>query len=566
MGIKLFYKKSLILSLVLVSSNIFVAADEDTFFDDVELNEDSSGQNDSRRGLDLDFSDLLVKRSCQPGEAANWLLIINGGLPGIPPLAPMLDQQIYKKTSVPVSRNLINYPAFQLPTYHNYAPEQYSVHVLYNQTSNKSFAAIDRPGVNELRLGSYLNIKNDPILSTLEQIFDSPLLPTDLKASLNSINFPKVADTFAAAHLEERRLAIMNHFVKQFHSGWTFEFRLPIVWMIRNLNFTQQEKNTLQKEFSAFLGDSSFDENAFARKHFVMDAFGLGTLDLSVYKTVFTGDNWHVDLGGSLLLPTDRHMAQGWYGTYFEPNDCQPSLSLCDIVDTQHLTVAPNGKQVIENFFLGALNKLSSIVLQCPLGNEEHVGVALKMLAFWDIHENFSLNSSYSFEYLFPQVQQRFFVLKDTKKFSKIYNALPETTAQEQEYKLNFFTQRLIDLFYPRVAMVKFFPGFIFASTNSLKYVRKAWAFFGGYSSWYKSDEQIYAYSRNQPVNLDHYDLDKAVNAESYAVKLFAKIQRDIYLSRRAHDLSVALWADATVFNKGVGNDFSLGLSATVKF
>lgn len=557
--------------LTLVFTSYCIVADEAFSFDSFDLLSSVEQQDpDSNKSMDVDDFDRMVNdisaqdmsqiRACATGEANNFLTIID-----LFKVTPILNEPFYKKTSIPRSRNLINYPCWQLCTYQPISGRQFTTHLFYNQTNKKQFRASD-DWIDGTRVGSYLNIENRTLLTVLDEIFESPFFPDNLRNIAKNIDSRKITRTFGNARLEERRLGIIGHFIQEFSNESYFEAKLPILWMIRNLNFTQDEKDFLDKELSILQG-GDFDEDAFAKNHIIFDALGAGTLELCWSKKVWEGCNWSVDLGAGVLLPTDGAFKRGLHGTYFDPKSYTCPLQFCDILTfSPSPGVTPNGIDLLEQYFLRALDQFSSIVLQCPLGYNKHLAFELKMSPFWEIRPDLQFNGSYVLELLLPHEESKFFVPIDSGLFSEQYAAMPQTTEAEQQAKLAFLEQRITTLFFPRVINTKIFPGVIFTSVSSLQKSFRNWNFTAGYSGWYQSEEKILSMDKCKDTCTNTpFDSSKAINTDSYSIKLFGKVHR-IFHTRRHDDISFSFWADGTVFNKGVGNDFTIGISFDSKF
>jgi len=558
-----------------------VVADEDFSFDslnDISFDSIDISKDSENKGMKLDSLDNLVtditaddlstirSQSCSATEVSFLLGIINAFN-----MTPILNAPVYKKTLTPKSRNLINYPNTQIITYSDLADRQLTTHIFANITPKKNFCNSQefKPGT---RIGSYLNIENKEITNLFKTIQNSPLIGPDIKTALQGLNVNNLLKNLGDARFEERRLGLFAHYYHIVNDKTYFQAKLPFFWMERNLNFSQQEKEAIDRELSAFSG-SDFDEDAFAKRHIIFDSLGFGNLQLNFNTKVWESINWHVDLGGGLILPTDYQIWKGLYGTYFKPKDCQPILNLCQIIDVEKIGSSdegifqPGGKERLENYFIGALDRLSSILLQCQHGYNHHVGIDINSNVFWQIKPDFAFNTKYAVEFLLPRKQTLFFVPRQStdpnKTFSDLYNKLPQTTEEEQRIKLAAFEERLTELLYPRALTVKVFPGFIFNSVSALQKTYRNWNFTAGTSSYYQSAETILSgLSREQQA---FYDMNKAVNESLYHFKLFGKIHR-VFHTRRHNDFSISIWADGTVWDNGLGNDLSIGFSFDSKF
>lgn len=501
----------------------------------------------------ISSDDLATLRSCEPGEAATLLSILN-----LVKFPQILNQDFYIKTSVPVNRNLINYPSFQICTYQQPIPDHlFTFHAFYNQTSQKAFTC-DEPHKSGNKIGSYLNIQNADYIAALDSAFE--ILPPEF-SSVKNLNFPDIFKLMSHGRFEERRLGIMNHYYQQLSAEAYFEAKIPFFWMVRNLNFTPLEKDQIREQFSAFEG-STFDLDEFAKKHLIFDALGSGTLELSLCKKVFERPEWSFDVGGSLYLPTDYQFARGLYGTYIEPHNNQPIFNLCDLVTlTPTIGFAPDGKDKLLNYVTSAIDQLSSILLQCPLGYQQSLGIGLKLAPYWTIHEGLQFNGIYILELFLPHDQKRFFIPKQTDvPFSEIF---AESTLSDGK-KLELLEATLTDRLFPLVFPTKVLPGFIIDSTSCLQKSYKKWDFSVGYNGWYQYQEKFLSIKCPNAKFMDTLNVAKSVTPESWSIKLFGKVHR-LFTGPR-HDMSLALFTDITVYNNSLGNDFTVGLSYDIKF
>lgn len=557
---------------LLFCSQVFTADDALNFdsFDLPEIQNNDFTQNRSDDEFNnlienINDADLSTLRSCSPGNANDWLTVFS--LFG---LVPILNEPIYKATSIPISRNLIHYPTMELCTYTDLSNRQFTGHFLINKTTYKAYRTSTEDEVGT-RLGSYINIENQSILTVLDEILSGPLITDQsIRDKFKALDMRALTRAFGNARFEERRLAFMGHYYREMGKDWYFEVKMPLLWVIRNLNYDQVDKDFIDKQAAILSPTGTFNEERFADNHLIMDALGTGTMEVVVSKKAYEQHNWSFDLSVGLLLPTDYAFATGLRGTYLTPVTRPPVLSFCDLVDLTdpfNLVVQPGALSTIGNFFLGALDQLNSIILECPLGYNNHLGIELKMTPFWQVRPNFEFNGVYIFEWFLPHQQQRFYVPRDLQLFTDEYNSLPQETNAEQDAKLDFVEARITELFYPLPIDTTISPGWIFTSVSSFCKKYYSWNFVCGYSGWYKSGERILDFPTLTPEKLRalHLDLQKSVNPDVYSVKLFGKINK-LVQTKRHDDFSLSLWGDVTIFNSGVGNDYTLGFCFDSKF
>lgn len=498
-----------------------------------------------------------MMRSCEAGEATIWVTYLEAL--GIPDL---LDAPFYLNTNIPTVRNLINYPNFFL--FQPLAKQELRFYTFYNAASKKNFTKARTNKITEnkcdyqsgQRLGSYLNVEDAGILSFLET--DIPkyreLLPPALQP-LTHIHFPLILNALGNARLEERRLGVMFHYYKEFNQKTILEIRMPILYQIHNLNFNEEDKNTLDTQFSEFEQDPNFDEIEFGKKHFAMDAIGSGTMDVTLEHVCYESSDAKVTIGGALYLPTDARWISGIVGSYFKPKDIQPVLRLCELVNISGATPSlnPHAQEMIQDYFLAALDHLSSAILQCPMGYNNHLGIALKVLPYWQWKENLLYSGMYIFEYLIPREEDRFYITKEKVPFSTQF-----AETQGDEAKLALLEQQITAHLFPRVFTTNVSPGFIVNTISNLQWTRHAWDYTIGYNWWYKTGEKL---SSIQSLGIDPADLDirRATAKSASQVKLYANLHT--IFKTENHDISCSIFGNLTVYNENVGNDFMFGIA-----
>jgi len=531
---------SIFLSTVLFQNNAIHTMDFDDEFDSL------------CSSITTDDLAVLRSSSCEAGLSSFLLPLLDSIK-----FPQLLNQDFYIETSVPVNRNLINFPNFQICTYQQPIPKHlFTVHGFYNQTSQKYFTS-NQPHKPGNKIGSYLNIQNADYIKALDAGLD--LIPP---GAIKNVDFPDVFQLISNCRLEERRLGFMNHYYQQITEKSYFEAKMPFFWMVRNLNFTPLEKELIQEQFTNFDG-VEFDEDAFAKKHLIFDALGSGTLELSFCKKVYEKPEWSFDLGASLYLPTDFQFARGLYGTYIKPHNQQPVLNLCELISisTGTPTITPDAKTIISNYFTDAIDQLSSILLKCPLGYQRSLGLGLKFAPYWSIHENLQFNGIYILELFMPHELPRFFIpLQTGAPFSERFAA---STLSDDE-KLALLEATLTERLFPLVFPTKVLPGFIIDATSCLQKSYKMWNFSFGCNGWYQYQEKFLSVKGVTPLELQNLNIQKSITPESWALKVFGKVHH-LFTGPR-HDMSLALFTDITVYNNSIGNDFTVGLSYDIKF
>ena len=557
--------KSYILCLFLVS---FISLSyEKIYCDDIDI-DTINFPNEQPDEFDNFFNesgeinvDKNIMKSCEPGEATIWVEFLNAlNIPNL------LDIPFYHVTSIPNCSNIINYPTFFI--FQPEANQQFSFYTFYNQAFRKNYTKSNTDKLcnnrmydsNGQRLGAYLNIEDGAILSFLETDLANirSQLPPSLKP-LQNLHFPLVLKTLGNAILEERRLGFIAYFYKQINPKTILELRMPFMYQIHNLNFSAKDKAFLDSQFGEFEKDPDFNEVEFGQKHFIFDAIGSGTLDITLSRTIYEANNYKVNIGAALYLPTDARWASGLYGTYFTPKDIQPILHLCDLVNISEIPPAlyQNTTQIVSDYFLAMIDHLSSAILQCPMGYNQHLALALKVVPYWQWKENILYTGMYIFEYLAPHEEPRFYLTKNTVPFSKQFSDIESKGSQAQ---LDLFQEQLTKTLFPRVFTTKVCPGFILNTISNLQFTRHAWDYTVGYNWWYKTKEKLSNIQVTDDI-LSELNIKKATAKAASQVKLYGKIHTNFKTKRNGHNISFSLFGTINAWNDNLGDDFLLGIS-----
>jgi hypothetical protein len=513
----------------------------------------------------LSHEDLQQIRSCETGEAQVWNNFFEQF-----DLPESLNPDFYLQTELPRTRNLMNFPTFQICTYQDIdLANELTFHFFYNQTSQKNYTKSEN-NIDGTRIGSYINITQGPLTLIFKTILQDPTLATlfPALAPLARLNIPLLTNNVANMRLEERRMGMLAHWYHAFNDNTFFEFKIPFFWMVKNLQLTTKEKAAIEEELTIYLGTnfSNFSLNQYARQHIIFDAIGAGTAEVSLCTRVYDAPNWHVDGGAFFFLPTDHPWKKGMYGTYINPQDQQPILDFCSLVQNFQTRpkVNPDAINILTNYVNCSINQLASALLQCPLGYYQTFTVGLKLLPYWAPHEDLEFYGQYSVEFLFPYDQPRFYLPINNEDFADIYNAMPNTTDKEAQAKLDFFQARITELLFPRVFMTRLSPGFIVNSISSLHKTHKDWNFVVGYNGWVQLDENFLSIDLPKNISIDSLDIAKSMAQDAFMVKLYGKVHKNIQLAR--HILSATVWADFSVWSNTVGNDFTLGICFDTQF
>ncbi len=459
----------------------------------------------------------------------------------------ILNLPIYQQTSPIRNRPILEYP-FTL-TYGFDIKEKCSVSLtpFLNYTAHKNYTKTSDV------LSSYFLLGNPERVAAITYIDD--------QLSLNMAErLAKSMGLFDYATVEERRLGgVFESRVN--HNQWSLITQLPILYTERNLFLTPMQKAAIAvSAIGNMLQADGVDENDFIYNHIVMDQVGIGDFKFKAMYQAHTSHTFSIDLGGFMIVPTATAFAQGIAGVWFDANNDRAYLDLTTIDPTN---ITTENKDAIANFFLAAVDKLSSNILNCPLGNNGHVVFAPSINFDWYFADRWQWSNDFSLQVPLPAKEQRFYQFTQTQSqfladYNTAYDAGPDVFAA-------YVNTQIQNMFFPFVFPTMVYPGVVFNATNQLGYHLRTTDIYFGANFWYQGAEQLKNFSAEN-VNQQNFSYNYAGAAAASAAqeKLFARINYNIEHGR--YQWSISGYADGTIWNSGIGHDFTLALSIDCKF
>ena len=513
--------------------------DDDDFAIDTDLNNLS---------LDITPTNLSMTRSpfTNAEQIYSFFTFIDGNTAA---QNAILNLPIYLHTSPIRNRPILEYP-FTLPYGFDMRDNNsISVQFFLNAWSHKNFTKTTQ------NLGSYFLLGNPERATILQELDDN--FGQDTLTGLT-----KSLVLFDPAIVQENRIgAVFASHVA--HNNFFVSAQLPVLYTERNLYLTPSQKAAISiSSLGGMLTTDGVDQNEFIYEHIVMDQFGLGDLKVKAMYEMHASNNFDLDLGGFIIFPTAVALKQGMIGTWFDQNNDRAYLDLATI-DLFNITA--ENQDDIANFFLAAIDKLSSNILNCPLGNNGHVVLAPSINFDWYFAQNWQFSNDFSLQVPLGANEQRFYQkIQSQAEFLNAYNAAYQIGADDPISFVNYVNTQLQDLFFPYVFPTMVFPGIVFNSTNQFAYKFNACDFFLGSNFWYQGAEHLKPFINTQNSQNFGYDYTGAAAASAAQEKLFGRVDFNI----NSTDLCwcFSLYGDITIWNSGIGNDYTVGLFIDCKF
>ncbi|MEX0940126.1 MAG: hypothetical protein WDZ41_02105 [Candidatus Babeliales bacterium] len=461
---------------------------------------------------------------------------------GILPLQDLLMQDIYKFTHPINQRSLLDYPIGYffscLPPSWFCKTWQFSTYAYYNQTSKCNFTK-DGTGIS-----SYLN-------------FGIANLIPDLEEFGLDINIPRVLSLFEDLKLQERRAGVMFGAQRR-KNNFYLEFRLPLEYLIRNFFLNDAEVREIQAEPIFNDQDPGTDDkeevHRFAREHLIADRLGFGDTRINIGHIAIDNPRLQFIYGLESTIPTACSIKKGLYGNHFPKNMRIPKLDLMGLLDLVGEDI-PQAETQGGEFLVGALDRLSRILLETGLGNNGHIGLGL--FTYYDlcVTPKFHFKTRANLEYLFPALEERYYIKrKNPADFARLENPDPNNCEED----LAFIERQLTETFFPMGFTTVVFPGFLFKLSTALTgTMAKYFQIMLGNDIWWQQQEsfgKIFA----PPAELSQLRKNLAIKPGAFQSKAFGSIT--YYRHGKCCDWSLSLYGDRTFLRSGIGKDFNLAI------
>jgi hypothetical protein len=395
----------------------------------------------------------------------------------------ILQNPLYYRSNPPMRRNIIDNPIFQQFVERGNSGQNFSFKPFITQTFKEYFYDT-RSNINYY-IDMNQNDANNQLNDLLTQIDTIDFLPRGFTTVSN------VLGLFNTIYLEERRVGAMFEYVKSTET-WTLSGRFPFYYGEHNLNMPQEDQLKVQK--NPFFGNSDFDEVTFAREHLISDQIGFGDLRINFEHLFIDTHKQIFSAGIRATIPTAFAIKKGLYGTNFDVFTPAPTFNLYTDLLLPALSTPPDQniplvQQNVQALGDAIINRLATILVQTPLGNNHHLGIGVFTHNEMIFSERLSLSGLLSAEILLPANEQRFFITYTPAAAFNSFNWV-DSSVQVNE-KLNFLNQQFINKFFPTRYEVSVFPGFIIQSTSAFTYRGRRADLTAGTDMWWHTNERF---------------------------------------------------------------------------
>ena len=444
--------------------NVFDQLDEEPFI--LEANADE--------GLDLSAKRAVISKN---DAVINLTTLVDA--------QKILQNPLYYRSNPPMRRNIIDNPIFQQFVIRGNNGQNFSFKPFITQTFKEYFYDT-RSNINYY-IDMNQNDLNNELNDLLTRIETTDFLPLGFSVS-------NVLGLFNTIYLEERRAGAMFEYVKSTET-WTLSGRFPFYYGEHNLNMPKEDQ--LKVEKNAFFGSSDFDEVTFAREHLISDQLGFGDLRINFEHLFIDTHKQMFSAGIRATIPTAFAVKKGLYGTNFNTSTPAATFDLYTDLLLPGLSTPPDQniplvQQNVQTLGYAIMDRLATILVQTPLGNNHHLGIGVFTHNKMIFSERLSLSGLLSAEILLPANEQRFFVINTPLSAFNAFDWADTSAATGQlSAKLDFLNQQFINKFFPKRYEVSVFPGFIIQSTSAFTYRGRRAVITVGTDLWWHTDERF---------------------------------------------------------------------------
>lgn len=502
---------------------------------------------------DVSLTQPNISSSCQlPIET---ILSILAGVFNKGDILRLLQQDLYLKSNPINIRSLLDLPSLQ-PYYVNYCGLDLSTQLFYNQTTRGIFTG------NSPFIKSYINLENSALADELDLILE------DIKefGFLNiDIDIPQSLSLFKNMRLQERRLGLMFGAVRQTPS-YIFKIRIPLFYHEHNFFLNKTEEDAIKNApFFTFDGanassNSEFEE--FAKANLVNDRFGIGDTRLVILGQLPSTNCFVAHLGVEATIPTARNFINGLYGSELDPCKPVPNLKLDELINLFQCNHTNTANFIVQEFGKDAIRRLSTMLINVPLGNGGHFGFGPYGQFRNFIGDYIYIHTQLEWEFFSTRKRPRFFIVeKNPADFNR--NLFDESKAKEN---LAFINEQLVNTFFPRMLCVDVKPGFLIKAKQAYIFDNGCWNMGVGADFWYQNQESL-SFGSCPNFNLSDQSINAAIKPLAYQIKIFSHIGYFNIINKWGLDWNVIFTNDFTLKSEGISNeDFTMALTVAVNF
>ncbi len=465
----------------------------------------------------------------------------------------ILMEDLYKKTTGPVTRrSLLDEPAL-IPDYFSDRCWSLSGDIFFNYSPKVYFTK------NSPFICSYINLTNQNIINEIDSV------------EFINADVPGVLGLFTNIKLYQYRVGLMASFARTW-KNWVLTARIPLYYLLEHFYLTPDERRAIEnnpffknEDGSEGAGPKQ-DVEAFALQHLVSDKFGVGDTRVSFLGHLHNSPCKNLWFGLQATLPTSKHFVRGLLGGEFNADAPIPRFNLQHFFN---VFFCNGGNQTLANgvitreltdFLVSALDRLSTILINTPLGNGKHFGLGPEFNFRYTFNDYFSTHTYATLEGYMPHHETRYFLVdKQATDFDRNWRD-PNNCGEN----LALLNRLIVTTLFPVAIRTDIYPGLRFQINQALMYKSKHWDLKFGFDYWIQASEKFSLVAPQIPVDLPLV-INKARRPAASQGKLFFNGGYFGTLCDNV-DFRVLLSVDGTVFHKGIGENYTGSLRLGIEF
>jgi len=469
----------------------------------------------------------------------------------------LLQTPFFLHTNVLNQRNLLDQPVFE-PDRADYPGKTIiGISPFVRRKNRSNFTK------NSTKLSSYISLTEELLISRLENAIGKILefFPQ------YDIDIAKIFLLFDNMTVEQRQAGFMLHGTKRWNKT-TLRIMAPLYYLENNFSLTKKEQDAVADEFGTMNPE---EEEVFRKKHFISDKIGLGDTRIEIDQRVLKRPAFSLRAGAQATIPTAWTWGKGFLGSGFAKPSTYPVLNLepiFDAIPAQSEQAIIDAFNVFRDLFLDSFDRVAADLLDTSLGNNGHLGLGvfirtsspLGSLVKTPLAQHFKLTNRTSAELLLRAREKRFYINKINEQAFNQHNFTDYAQAAEN---VAFLEQQAIERLFLRAFSTDIFPGAIFRWTSAARYTNNNFGYTLGLDFWAQTQNKFHSIEAPQTI-IKKLDIPKAKPPFATQFKLFGNI---IFKRKTAlNNWFISLNGDTILFNKGLGNDYSLTLNFEASF
>lgn len=491
-----------------------------------------------------------ISRAINPVDIMNILNHL-----GVPTI---LEEPLFLHTNVLNKRSLLDQPIFE-PDRAEF-PHSFVIgtHAFVHKINRSNFTK------HSTKLKSYIALAEASLIAKLESTINAinQLSPPGI-----NIDIAKIFSLFENMTVEERQAGFMFHCMKRWRNTTLF-LMIPIYYLESNFSLTPKEQDAVAEELGA---QDPEEADRFNKAHFISDKIGFGDTRIEIDNVILKRPTYMWRCGGFLTLPTAWTWGGGFNGSQFSTPSTLPTFELEPLFEAIGNPDTAEIQTALTDFFLDSFDRVAADLIDVPLGNDHHFGfggftrwkLPLKHFMSTTFAERMHYAGRMSLEFQFPSTEKRFYINKIDEQGFADRNFGDTENADVAAENLQFLKEQVVSRLFLRAFDTRVFPGIIFRWSSGMYYKGERWGFNLGPDFWLQNKarlSKIYVPNATQNV----IDIPKAKQSLAYQGKIFG----GIVLKHKAERSSwfFSLNADASLFERGLGQDFTLSFNFEASF